>query len=119
METTSYLVAWKRRLSERTTALEKERNNILLNLPDAIRVFTKEFDVEKIYLFGSLIKGTFDERSDIDIAIEGLSPHLYLKALAFLSDYFRREINLVPLETCSSSLKEVIYTDGRLFYTKQ
>lgn len=100
-------------------ALEKERNNILLNLPDAIRVFTKEFDVKKIYFFGSLIKGNFDDRSDIDIAVEGLSPRLYLKALAFLSDYFKRETNLIPLETCSSSLKEVIFTDGRLLYARQ
>lgn len=119
METTSYLVAWKRRLSERGMALEKERNAILLNLPDAMRVFTKEFEVKKIYLFGSLIKGDFDERSDIDIAIEGLSPRLYLKALAFLSDYFKREINLIPLETCGSSLKEGIYTDGRLIYDRK
>ena len=119
METTSYLVAWEKRLTERAMVLEKERNTILLNLPDAMRVFTKEFEVKKIYLFGSLIKGDFDERSDIDVAIEGLSPRLYLKALAFFSDYFKREINLIPLETCGSSLKEVIYTDGRLIYDRK
>lgn len=119
MKTTSYFVAWKKRLSEKTIALELERKNILLNLPDAIRDFTKEFDVKKIFLVGSLINENFDSRSDIDIAIEGLSPRLYLKALAFLSDYFKREINLIPLETCSSSLKEVIYSDGRLVYSSQ
>lgn len=119
MKTTSYFVAWKKRLSEKTIALELERKNILLNLPDAIRAFTKEFDVKKVYLFGSLINGNFDSRSDIDLAIEGLSPRLYLKALAFLSDYFKREINLIPLETCNSSLKEVIYSDGRLVYSGQ
>ncbi len=119
MKTTSYFVAWKKRLSEKTIALEQERKNILLNLPDAIRDFTKEFDVKKIYLFGSLINGNFDNQSDIDLAIEGLSPRLYLKALAFLSDYFKREINLIPLETCNSSLKEVIYSDGRLVYSSQ
>ena len=67
----------------------------------------------------SQIIENFDSRSDIDIAIEGLSPRLYLKALAFLSDYFKREINLIPLETCDSSLKEVIYSDGRLVYSSQ
>lgn len=119
MKTTSSLVAWKKRLSKKAASLEKERNKILLNLPDAVQVFTKEFDVKKIYLFGSLINGNFDNQSDIDIAIEGLSPSLYLKALAFLSDYFKREINLIPLETCNSSLKEVIYSDGRLVYSSQ
>lgn len=119
MKTTSYFVAWKKRLSEKTIALEQEKKNILMDLPDAIRVFTKEFDVKKIYLFGSLINGNFDNQSDIDIAIEGLSPRLYLKALAFLSDYLKREINLIPLETCNSSLKEVVYSDGRLVYCSQ
>ena len=119
MNTTSYLIAWEKRLTERAVVLEQERNRILSNLPGIMQSFTKEFEVKKIYLFGSLIKGNFDHQSDIDVAIEGLSSHLYVKALAFLSDYLKREINLVPLETCSSSLKEVIYSDGRLVYSKR
>ena len=119
MNTTSYLVAWEKRLTERAVVLEQERNRILSNLPDIMQSFIKEFDVKKIYLFGSLIKGNFDHQSDIDVAIEGLSSPLYLKALVFLSDYLKREINLVPLETCSSSLKEVIYSDGRLVYDRK
>ncbi len=117
METTSYLIDWKKRLSERSRLFDKERNELLLAIPVAIQIFTKEFEVQKIYLFGSLIKGNFGNQSDIDIAVEGLSPRLYLKALDFLFDYFKREINLIPLETCNNSLKEVIYSDGQLVYS--
>jgi hypothetical protein len=36
-----------------------------------------------------VIKGNIDDRSYIDITVEGLSPRLYLKDLAFLSDYLK------------------------------
>jgi predicted nucleotidyltransferase len=75
------------------------------------RFLAEKFNVRGVYLFGSLAEGFFHEGSDIDLAVEGLEPHLYFKALAELHEVSGGfKIDLVPLE--SSSYKDVILQEG-------
>ena len=75
------------------------------------------FGASKVYLFGSLVEETFvHDRSDIDLAVEGLEGKLYWKALSALWTLLPEgvELDLVPLERAWPSLAERVRTEGEL-----
>jgi predicted nucleotidyltransferase len=74
--------------------------------------------VKRVYLIGSLAKGMFHDRSDIDLVVEGLPAELYIKALTELYDLLLpgMELNLIPFEDAFDSLKEKAVKEGQLVY---
>ncbi|MBM3234813.1 nucleotidyltransferase domain-containing protein [Candidatus Poribacteria bacterium] len=75
----------------------------------------EKFNVRRVYLFGSLAEGFFHEDSDIDLAVEGLEPHLYFKALANLHEVSGGfKVDLVPLEV--TPYKDIIVKKGERLY---
>ena len=82
------------------------------NMKDVINTFPKKIkdDIEKateilitygcseIFIFGSLVKGRFNENSDIDIAVRGLKDEDYFKALAELGRDLVCDVDLVDLD---------------------
>ncbi len=82
------------------------------------KVLSGKFGAQKVYLFGSLVDGRFHQRSDIDLAVEGLEPRLYFKALSKVYDFSGGfEVDLVPLEDCK--FRETVLQEGKLLYAKQ
>ena len=68
---------------------------------ECIRVLKEKFDAREAYVFGSLRGDSpWHERSDVDIAVEGLAPGRYIDALVTLYDILPEgmELDLVPLE---------------------
>jgi len=71
------------------------------------------FSASKVMLFGSLARGDFHRWSDIDLAVWGISPSDYYRAVAFasgFSDLFK--VDLVDVEDCSESLCQHIQREG-------
>jgi predicted nucleotidyltransferase len=60
----------------------------------------------------------FCERSDIDLAVEGLAPGKYFPMLVMIDRIVESpfEINVVTMETCDESLKQKILSEGELLY---
>lgn len=77
-----------------------------------------KYRVKKVFLIGSLVKGFFHTRSDIDLVVEGLAPELYIKVLTELYDLLPAgvELNLIPFEDAFDSLREKTIKEGRLIY---
>lgn len=77
-----------------------------------------KYEVKRIFLIGSVVKGHVHERPDIDIVVEGLYPELYIKALTEAYDILPPgvELNLIPFEDAFESLKEKTVKDGELIY---
>ncbi|HIE25798.1 TPA: hypothetical protein EYP66_00755 [Candidatus Poribacteria bacterium] len=74
---------------------------------ECVRVLKEKFDARGAYLFGSLRGDSpFNERSDIDIAVEGLAPGRYIDALVTLYELLPEgmELDLVPLESATPEL---------------
>lgn len=66
---------------------KEDRKKYLLELADRCAKLLKEkYNVKRIFLIGSLAYGIVRQRSDIDLAVEGLAPEFYIKALVDLSD---------------------------------
>ena len=58
----------------------------------------KAAGAREVYLFGSAVRGTMEERSDIDLAVSGLPPEKFFQVLAQVEDIFQRPIDLVDLD---------------------
>jgi predicted nucleotidyltransferase len=52
----------------------------------------------EVYLFGSLAKGTLTETSDVDLAISGLPPELFYRAMARAATVLGRPLDLIDLD---------------------
>jgi len=67
------------------------------------------FKAKKVVLFGSLARGEFSNRSDIDLAVWGISPGDFYRAVALASGYSRTcAVDLVDAEDCSETLRQNI-----------
>ncbi len=77
------------------------------DLESAIAILRK-YGVSEIYLFGSLADGTYHENSDIDIAVKGLKPELFLKAYADLSFNINKSVDLLNMDT-QERFTEMLY----------
>jgi uncharacterized protein len=94
---------------------EEERVKLAWEIARNIAQILKEkFAITKVIVFGSLVhRHWFNQRSDIDIAVENLPPEKFFTALNYISDITDEfEIDLVPLETCFPKLKKVIEMEG-------
>lgn len=74
---------------------------------ECIRVLKERFGVRRAFVFGSLRGDSpWHERSDIDIAVEGLPPEKYIEALTTLYDMLPNgmHLDLVRLESAPNTL---------------
>jgi predicted nucleotidyltransferase len=65
-----------------------------------------------VFLFGSLARGAFRVSSDIDIAIEGLSPWKIASLEEELREASKERVDLVPLESVQPWLRDAIEREG-------
>jgi len=106
-----YIAAWRERLQEQRERDKRRMQEARQYAVACARLLRREFGAKSVYLFGSLAEGRFHAHSDIDLAVGGLEPRLYFKALAKLhrvADGFA--IDLVPLEEHTS--RETILKKG-------
>ena len=81
---------------------------------EASKLLYSKYHAKKVIIFGSLKDVLyFNKWSDIDLAVWGIPPEMYFKAVAeiiSLSSKFR--IDIVDPEDCNDSLKKVIEKEG-------
>jgi predicted nucleotidyltransferase len=70
------------------------------------------FGVTRVLLMGSLARGAFTLRSDIDLAVEGLAPGLLVDALAVAEQGCPFPIDVVPLDAVRPEMAESIRREG-------
>jgi len=78
------------------------------------------YGVKRVVVFGSVCgDGTWHERSDLDLAVEGLAPEVFFRAYSELQKFLPPGlvVDLVPLEDASPELRdrilgEVVMSDG-------
>ena len=92
-----------------------------LTIKENICDIAKSYDIEKVYLFGSYIKGTAKEDSDIDIFIE--SPLFGIDYFGFaeaLRERLEKKIGLLSNKTIEpkSAIENEIYETGVLIYER-
>jgi predicted nucleotidyltransferase/SAM-dependent methyltransferase len=68
----------------------------------------------RVWICGSIARaGRWDERSDVDYAVEGLPGHRLAEASGTLARFLARRVNVVPMEDATPSLRASIVA-GRI-----
>lgn len=76
----------------------------------------RTYDADRVVLFGSMAEEEvpLSARSDIDLAVWGLDKMDYFEAVARVQDEAAPfQVDLVRVEQCPASLREVIQREGR------
>ena len=58
----------------------------------------KAAGAREVYVFGSAAKGELRENSDVDMAVSGLPPEVFFRAMGKASRALRRPLDLVDLD---------------------
>jgi predicted nucleotidyltransferase len=97
METARYLEAWRRRAAEEERAQDDRAARARRVAAELARALGERYGARRVLLVGSLRRGTFGPRSDIDLVVEGLSPRTVEQANLHLSteDF---EVDVIRLE---------------------
>ena len=73
-------------------------NDIAAHSIDQLVAVLKSSGAKTVYLFGSAAKGTMRSDSDLDLAVSGLPPEKFFKALSAASSVVDRSIHLIDLD---------------------
>lgn len=103
------------RLLGRVSSQERSsRAQLLGRVRKAARLLKERFGVRRVILFGSLADDKwFRPDSDVDLAIEGLSPQAYWEAWRITEETIEdRTVDLIELEAAPASLRSMIEKHG-------
>lgn len=118
----SYKVAWRKRFEKERQKRRNLKMQVRKSAKKAAKFLAEKFGVRKVYVFGSVLREDdfFCERSDLDLAVEGLPEGQYIEMLVSLENEIESPvlINVVQMETCRESLKDNILKKGKLLYAK-
>jgi len=78
----------------------------------------KTYGAREVYIFGSLAEGTFTRHSDVDMAVTGLPPGVFFKALGHVHEILRRPLDLIDLDD-GSLFSEYLKKEGLLLHVDQ
>lgn len=110
-----YIEASRRRVTPQPDpALLEERQELLERLRQLAAVLKRRFHARRVILFGSLLYAdSFDEHSDVDLAVEGVAPTDFWEAWRVAEEAVGdRLVDLVDIETAKVSLSRAIARDG-------
>ena len=88
-----------RALRQKSREREKLRRETIQKLKRAVPRLAKSYGIERVILFGSAIKpGRFHERSDVDVAVDGLATKDYFSFMSALSRAIERDVDVIQIE---------------------
>ncbi len=106
-EMQGYILTAQRQEQQRQEQLEHRRQQGLAGATIAAAQL-KRLGATKVILFGSLLKESLHEQSDMDLAVWGLPEDLYFKAVAQLQGIAGFEVDLVEAEDAMPHILEAI-----------
>ena len=113
MELETLAHAWRGRTARRRERRLRRAEAARQAAREAAAVLRREFEVEEVWLFGSLLGEPRHDGFDIDLAVRGLRPERYYAALARVSEPIARPVHLVTLETCKERLRHIVAGTAR------
>ena len=116
-EMTIYRAAAERRKRRQQDALRERRAQALETACQLAAMLRERFSATRVMLFGSSIHPHwYSVTSDIDLAVWGISPSQFYTAVAHCQDQHPEFsvdlIDMIDMSDCSSSLCEVIVSEG-------
>ena len=97
-----------------TASFQTERERLLGLVREAAEALKTRFGARRVILFGSLARAArFSSRSDVDLAVEGLTGDIYWEAWRILEEIIPdRPVDLIDMETASEPILQAIQRYG-------
>ena len=73
-------------------------NDEMKQLIEKVVAVLKAAGAREVYMFGSAAKGTLRSDSDVDLAVSGLPPQVFFKAMGQAGDILGRPLDLIDLD---------------------
>jgi predicted nucleotidyltransferase len=73
----------------------------------------KAAGAREVYVFGSAITGKLRDDSDVDLAVSGLPPGQFFRAMGKAADVLRRPVDLIDLDE-ETPFTEYLKREGEL-----
>lgn len=114
----TYARAWRLRFALAEEERRRRAQAARSLLPALGRHLVQRFGARRVWVFGSLVEGGFHNRSDIDLAAEGLPGGAALFRAGVELDELASpfEVHLVPVEDAPPALRERIFARGELLH---
>lgn len=96
---------------------KKKLNNLPYSYQKDIKKATeilKENGATEVFIFGSIANGKFNENSDIDIAVKGLSSEKFYKVASILMFELENEFDLIDLDDKDNRFSQMLLNVGGL-----
>jgi predicted nucleotidyltransferase len=111
-----YIEAWRRRRQEEEEADEAARERARADAERIARFLAERYGVRRVLLFGSLVTDRFRPGSDIDLAVEGLEPRRYFRALADAAELTEFPLEIKLVEDLRGLIRERVGAQGEVLY---
>lgn len=116
MDLTSFVEYHRKHIQSAQGKREQARKEAYAALGRMKLIFEATPGLKRVYLFGSLNRSHFREDSDIDIAVEGLNPEVYLRFSTQVQKVTGRQVDVVDLADCDQKFADFIRKFGRIIY---
>jgi len=88
-------------IAERQAKHEQERQQVLQQTLAWLQQSGDRYGIEQAYIFGSVTQpGRFHDHSDVDLGVEVINSVLQIDAIADLSMFLLRDVDIVDLRHC-------------------
>lgn len=87
-------------------------------LQKAIEI-AKKYNIGKLYLVGSVVKGDPRKVNDYDFAIDGFPRRIFFNFYGELFGAMSKNVDLIDLSGKQTLFKKLVRRDGRLVYDKK
>lgn len=109
----AYLPGIQRRWRERHNELVRRRDDAWAAARRIATLLRTHYNATQVIAFGSIVHpDRFDERSDIDLAVTGISPDAFFGAWAAAGTDCALSLDLVDLRDCSPALRKLVEQEG-------
>ena len=109
----AYLPGVQRRWRERHDELARRQDEAWGTARRIAALLRARYGATQVVAFGSIVHPErFDERSDIDLAVAGISPDAFFGAWAAAGADCAFSLDLVDLRDCSPALRKLIEQEG-------
>jgi predicted nucleotidyltransferase len=114
--TPKQLEYWRHRCLQQQIHHQQLAQQARTDLEKIVSLLVQQFGATRIILFGSLVKGTFGEGSDIDLAVAGISPNQFFAAMSALNQIGQFWVDLKPLENLEPYFLNKVIKTGECLY---
>ncbi|MDI6792324.1 MAG: nucleotidyltransferase domain-containing protein [bacterium] len=106
------------RLKREEEENKKSRRKAVQDVEEIKSYLVNEAGVKEIYLFGSIVEGSFRKNSDLDIAISGFDERNFFSIWSHLDEFTDFNVDLVDLDEKDDFFRRQIRERGQKIYEK-